>query len=336
MTGLPKQDSAPGRPRAATPTLGWLAGGLLLLAVVLLVTHRSEERALAQLVRRAEPLWLLAACGLQALTYVCAAAVWQRALAYHGVAVGVRGLVPLGLVKLFTDQAVPSAGMSGTLLVVRALRGRGIPKGIGVATVLLGLVAFYVAYGLATAAAVAILWHRGELRSVILVPSAVLFLLTAVLPLAILLLRGRMSRLPAWLERLPGVRDVAATLRDAPSGGLLARRVLVETAALQFAVFVLDALTLATTLRAVGSPAPFSSAFASFVIASVVATLAWVPGGLGTFEGTCVAMLHLQGTPAAAGLAATLLLRGFSFWLPMLPGFALAHREAGRVPDAGP
>ena len=30
----------------------------------------------------------------------------------------------------------------------------------------------------------------------------------------------------------------------------------------------------------------------------------------------------------AAGLAATLLFRGFSFWLPMIPGLLLARREA--------
>ena len=69
--------------------------------------------------------------------------------------------------------------------------------------------------------------------------------------------------------------------------------------------------------------------FASFVVASVVSSLAWVPGGLGTFEGTCVALLHLHGVSVETALAATLLLRGLTFWLPMLPGFALARREAG-------
>ena len=83
-----------------------------------------------------------------------------------------------------------------------------------------------------------------------------------------------------------------------------------------------------------GSPVDLSAAFASFVIASVVATLAWIPGGLGTFEGTCVAMLHLHGVPIEAALAATLLLRGFTFWLPMLPGFALARRELAELEAA--
>jgi uncharacterized membrane protein YbhN (UPF0104 family) len=33
------------------------------------------------------------------------------------------------------------------------------------------------------------------------------------------------------------------------------------------------------------------------------------------------------GVPIAAALAATLLYRGFSYWLPMLPGILFARRE---------
>jgi uncharacterized membrane protein YbhN (UPF0104 family) len=66
-----------------------------------------------------------------------------------------------------------------------------------------------------------------------------------------------------------------------------------------------------------------------------VSSLAWVPGGLGTFEGTCVALLHLHGVALESALAATLLLRGATFWLPMIPGFALARREAGRRAASG-
>ena len=140
--------------------------------------------------------------------------------------------------------------------------------------------------------------------------------------------RRAVRRPPRWLERWPGARDVSAALRDAPAGSLFAPRLLLETTLLQLAIFVLDALTLDAALRAVASPVAFSVVFASFVVASVVSSLAWVPGGLGTFEGTCVALLHLHGVSIESALAATLLLRGLTFWLPMLPGFALARREA--------
>ncbi len=49
-----------------------------------------------------------------------------------------KSLIPLGLAKLFTDQAVPSAGLSGTLLVARALKRRGVSRDLTM-TVLLHL-----------------------------------------------------------------------------------------------------------------------------------------------------------------------------------------------------
>jgi len=316
--------------------LGWLTGALLLGAVVLVATHRAEERALARLLREAQPFWLLGAAGLQVLTYVCAAAVWQRALVFRGDVARLRPLVPLGLAKLFTDQALPSAGISGTLLVVRGLERRGIPGPAAMAAMLTGLVAYYLGYLLATLAAVAILWRHGELGLVILLPAAALCVIAVAVPLAMLALRRQaVRRPPGWLERWPGMRDVTAYLREAPPASLFAPRLLAETALLQLAIFVLDALTLGATLRAVASPVAPSLVFASFVVASLVSTLAWVPGGIGTFEATCVALLHLHGVPVEAALAATLLLRGFSFWLPMLPGFALARREVGAAPARG-
>ena len=318
--------------RTTSSRVAWLSGGLLLLLLFFVVAHLSEEQALAHLLAAAKPLWLFTAVVFQALTYVCAAAVWQRALVKKEARRGTWGLVPLGLAKLFTDQALPSAGVSGTLLVVRALGRRGVPRGVAVAAMLAGLVGFYVAYFLATLAAVVILWRHHEVRGLLLAPIAFLALVVAGLPLALVALRGRaFPHVIGWLERLPGVSGLAETMRDAKLDGIVAPRLVIETTALQLAIFVLDALTLAVTLRAVGQPVELPVVFASFVIASVVATLAFIPGGLGTFEGTCVAMLHLHGVAVEAALAATLLLRGFTFWLPMLPGFALARRElAGR------
>lgn len=63
------------------------------------------------------------------------------------------------------------------------------------------------------------------------------------------------------------------------------------------------------------------------LMASVVMSVSPVPLGLGTFEAACVAMLHGAGTGLEAGLAATLMLRGFTTWLPMLPGIWLIRRE---------
>ena len=306
----------------------WLTGGVLLVALVVAVAHLGEGRRFAELLREARPAWLGVAMLFQAGTYLCAAGVWQRALRASGVRRGVGGLVPLGLAKLFADQALPSAGLSGTLLVVRALLRRGVSRGVSVAAMLAGLMSYYVAYAIAVAVSLAVLWRHGELHRALVVLAFLFSLPAAGVPLAILWLRGRAgTSLPRPLLRLPGARELMDALAQAPHGAIFGPRVACETSALQFGVFLLDAATLEATLHAVGSSLTPGVAFASFIVASVVASLAWVPGGLGTFEGTCVAMLHVHGVGLEAALAAVLLLRGFSFWLPMLPGLWIARRE---------
>jgi uncharacterized membrane protein YbhN (UPF0104 family) len=104
--------------------------------------------------------------------------------------------------------------------------------------------------------------------------------------------------------------------------GLVAR-----TALLQLGVLALDGSTLACTLLAVGQPLRPLAAFGSQALAQAAATVGIIPAGLGTYEAAAVATLALQGVPVASALAATLLLRGFSLWLPLLPGFLLARHD---------
>jgi hypothetical protein len=53
-------------------------------------------------------------------------------------------------------------------------------------------------------------------------------------------------------------------------------------------------------------------------MASVAAIVGIMPGGVGTFEAATVGVLTLTGTHVTSALAATLLLRGFTFWLRWL------------------
>jgi uncharacterized membrane protein YbhN (UPF0104 family) len=306
--------------------IGLVAGALLLIGLIVLVVHLDEERRLVEEMRRAQPLWLLAGAALQVATYLCAAGVWRCAL--PGRRVRLRSLVPLGVIKLFTDQAVPSAGLSGTLVVVRALVHRGVTRGEAAAAMLVGLASFYVAYAIAVGAAVVALALLGGLSRTWLVLAISLGAIAGIVPAVVVGLRERIApRIPAGLQRVPGVRGALAILAELPPGPLWGGRLAVATVALQLGVFLLDTATLSAMLAAIGAHASIAVALASFVFASVVATLAWVPGGIGTFEGTCVLLLGRHGVPLHAALAATLLLRGFTFWLPMVPGLVLARRE---------
>ena len=88
-----------------------------------------------------------------------------------------------------------------------------------------------------------------------------------------------------------------------------------------------DAATLGVCLASIGTTPTVTGAFAALVIASLVATITIIPSGLGTFDATMLAMLHLAGVSTTSGVGAVLLFRGFTLMLPLLPGLWLTRRE---------
>ena len=144
----------------------WLLGVLLLAGLIMVISHIGELENFAILVRRAEPVWLLLALLLQVGTYLSVAAVWYLALRAGGTPHSFLSLVPLGIAKLFSDQAMPSGGMSGTAFFIAALSRRGVPNHVCMATLLLSLVAYYGAYLLAALATLLLLYshHEGPLE----------------------------------------------------------------------------------------------------------------------------------------------------------------------------
>ena len=310
----------------------WLFGVLALLAVILVVLRIGELERFATLAREAKPKWLLVALVLQGLTYVCAASVWYAALGRAGAPRRLCSLIPLGIAKLFTDQALPSGGISGTLLVMHGLARRGVPTPLAMGSLLVGLVSFYTAYGLAALAGLVLLQLHHAVGVAVVAVAALFTAFVVGVPVAVLGLR-RLTNGP-WLRRLrhvPGAASLLEAIASAPSDLLRDPVLMVKTTALQLAIFMLDAATLYVMLRALAQEASLLAAFASFMVADVVATVGPIPLGLGVFEGAAVAMLNMTGISVEAALAATLLLRGLTFWLPMLPGLWLVRRELGKT-----
>ena len=115
-------------------------------------------------------------------------------------------------------------------------------------------------------------------------------------------------------------------MRDADPRLVRNVRLQVVASGYQFINFLLDALTLWTLIRSLGASANISYAFASFMIANLVRTISFIPGGLGTFEGAAVLMLKTGGVSVAAALSTALLFRGLTFFLPMIPGLWFSRR----------
>ncbi|MEP6574511.1 MAG: lysylphosphatidylglycerol synthase transmembrane domain-containing protein [Gemmatimonadota bacterium] len=319
-------DAAPKSHRAWVP---WLTGLFALAALVIVVSRRGEELRFADLLRHARPGWLALALVCQVGTYACAAGAWQRVLARQRIRTSLPQLIPLGLAKLFMDQVAPSAGLSGTMLVVRALKRRGVPDKASSSAVLVGLLGFHVAYAVALVLALVLLAVSGHLGPRTLIIAGLATLLIGIVIGGLLwLARGkRGGRVRGLLMRIPGLKGFLKGLSEAPKEALHDRRLLAETTALQFGIFVLDAATLSICLLALDTPANIAGVFAALVIASLVATITLIPSGLGTFDATMLGLLRVASVPATAAIGAVVLFRGFTLMLPLLPGLWLARRE---------
>jgi uncharacterized protein (TIRG00374 family) len=127
------------------------------------------------------------------------------------------------------------------------------------------------------------------------------------------------------LRRVPALARVLDAFGRARLDLCRERGLLANSTLLEIATFLLDAGTLFLMLSALGVAAPIAGVFAAFMLASAAELVGPVPGGLGAFEGGCVVGLRAFGVPIESALLATLMVRGFTFWLPMIPGFFIAR-----------
>jgi uncharacterized protein (TIRG00374 family) len=237
----------------------------------------------------------------------------------------------IALAELFTDQVIPSGGLGGTLLVASALQRRDVSREASSAAVVVSLLGFYVAQVVLVGATFVALATRGRFHhftAVVVIGSVVVAIAT---PLIIVLVATRgLSRLPKAVRRLSIVKFIDE-VQDAPRDVITAPKVLGEASVWRAAILLLDGATLSAGMSALGHPFPFVDAVAALVLATVAASVSFLPGGLGSFEALSTGLLVSLGAPFEVALPATLLMRGFSFWLPMLPGVWFANRELKRA-----
>ncbi len=297
-------------------------------ALVLLLRNRAEPEQFARVAEHAQPAWLLLAVVLQLATYPCTVLVWKYVIHKEGGRSPPLGeLLRLSVAELFTDQTIPSGGMSGTVLVVSSLKRRDVPQRAAVGAVVASLAGFYLAQILGVIAAFVVLLLGGRFGGWEVTASVIAFVGALVMPIPLVVtLVGALNKLPARLQRVRAIAELREHVNDAPKELVFSPRVLLVSTVLRFAVIVLDGATLAISLVAIGSPMPLVQVVAAYILAYVVGSVTFLPGGLGTFEVASTTLLAGIGAPFSAAGAATLLMRGLSFWLPMIPGVWFAHQ----------
>lgn len=301
-----------------------LAIVIVVASVSLLVRHFADLEQFLELAQRAQPLWLLLAIGLQLGTYVAVASGWRAVLRRSGAPQPLRKLLPVAVSKLFADQALPGAGLGGHILLVDRLTALGTPRGTAVAALLISMIGYYASYAVLALVMLLVLWLHHHATPLLTGVVTTLLLVSLAIPALALWLRHRGSQpLPPGVERLGPVRKLVRVVGEAPVDLIGNRRLLLLVTFFNGIVFLADAATMAVCLLALGLPALPATAFLALMAGSIAATLAPVPLGLGTFEASATAMLVALDIPFEAALTATLLLRGLTLWLPLVPSLII-------------
>lgn len=289
--------------------------GALVLATYFLFPQLADLPGIAQQVADANwwwaPLMMLSA----ALTYVAAGMSISGAVPER---LPVGPVIGAQVASSFASKLAP-AGLGGMALNVRFLQKQGVDQAVAVSSIGLNTVAGLV--GHVSLIIVFIVWAGRDAFGSFELPDPHWFLLglgiaAAVLAVGLVIppvrrvFLGRL--LPIVRRAFDGVSNV---LRRPGKVALL----LGGSALITFG----NLLTLYFGVEAFGGGLPFATVGAVFLVGAAVGTAAPTPGGLGAVEAALIGGLVAAGLENTIAVPAVFMYRLFTFWLPILPGWAM-------------
>jgi uncharacterized protein (TIRG00374 family) len=308
---------------------GWIiAANLIFVVIVVVIASRyADWKSFLEDTRNMNFLWIVLVLVLQACTYMCVSFAWKNILDRFKNNTSLLGLLPLSFVKMFLDQAIPVLGLGGTAIAVRGFVQRGNSTHAAITTAAVYTFADLLVNSVLFIAALLILSTDQYMQKYFslsrLLPIG--FVVVSILLIVLLVLRNR--KFLTMFKKLKPIAWLMEMQSHIPDTILFNYSMWIVVSIAIAAVWILDALTLWVILIALGVHAQLFSIFACSIISSALANMIIIPGGLGIFEGSSIALMGLFGIPLEQAIAASVLMRGFTFWLPMIPGFIIARRE---------
>lgn len=328
----------------AIPRISWgrfLFYFITLAALVIIYLEFSELKLMGSIFAKSNYLWLSAIIVIQLFVYYFQALNYHHVLRIKDLEVRPGELYPMSFVVQFLNQALPSAGLSGQVFFVQYLRRYGLPVDEGIGRAFLEVMTLWMAMGSFFIASSIMVLQGGavadvpELRFVI---YFFVFLAIIALSLFFFLQRRKRSGLAKWISnwfhrrfdkngtnRANHLEMAFDQLRRSVNFHLLQKKAKDFWMAYfwQCMILVGHILTLYFISFAIGHPISFYLAFIVFSLVRFIGMVAFVPGAIGVFEGSMTLILISFGVAASPALAMTLLLRAFTFWLPMPVGWAV-------------
>lgn len=327
----------------------WLIGiaGIAALVIATAPMAKTILQEMPWALHHISPLWLLLCLVAQAGVYLCLSeilAVSLSALGYRSVPR--RFLLTTGAAFLLANRAIPGLAVAGLAVLVQRLKREDIPAEAGqtVAAAFFGSdYAGFLLLGVFALPFLASGGHLGALHPALLIAGLVVILLVAALLIVayrvtgllekiaggighlLATLRCRPSRADEWADK---GKTLVASFRARISDLVTYPKRLLLVCGWALLMHVCEVATLVLAVRAFGGTVAFSVAAAGYVAGNLGAIISFLPGGAGLYEGGMITALHaVGGLPVALSLAATLVYRLLTLWLPM-PFALVAVRHA--------
>lgn len=294
-----------------------VAAAFLAVAVYFLAPQFADLPRSVEALGAADPWWAGAVLLASAATYLGAAL---------GLAGGTPGRVPVGeaagvavassFVATFSPPGVGQVGLN-----IRYLQKRGFVTPVAVSSSAAKETAVLVVHLVLLATFAVVAGSTGALTNELhkLPPLDVVLAIVA----GVLLIAGVALAIPtvrrllrSWL--VPAVRSSLDAMRIVVSSPVKLVTLLLGVSLLPLGYV----FALCFSVRAMGdSTTSFVAIALVSLTAGAVATAAPTPGGVGVVEAVLLASLTGIGVPSGTALAAVLLYRVATFWLPIVPGF---------------
>ena len=310
---------------------GILTSAIFFAAVAVLAAfHFEETKELLRLLKNSDIGWIVIAIISQIPTYIFTGLVWHLSARAVNYPLSLKSLTELALEQLSVSQIIPSAGLAGNIVVIRAMKRFGLSNTLALEIFFIETLSYYIAFSGVALLAVIILWlHQGVTPIISSLVSIFFVIQFAIGALIWSAANHKKLKVLVWIKEKKIFSKLFSLLENVSGERVFSRSLLFETSFFRLGVFFLDTITFFAILRSIGVEASLTTSFVAFIIASIAGAVTLLPGGLGGFEAAAVGILNLLGVPLGAAIAATAIFRILTLWLPLVPGLIYAREDLG-------
>jgi putative heme transporter len=330
--------ASPPKRRLATYLFYGVGLALGLFILVLLFGKRHELSGAFHQLGHLNYWWAIAAFATETLSFIGYAYIQRVVLRMGGATLSMAALTLVSLANIAIAYTIPGEPAVSSAYRYRFFRrhgASGASAGWAILTILIAQaigMSLLVLFGVVVALAGNTGAHDTSLTVVGLV---VVLAAGALLVRRDLLLRclGSIVRVTRRLTGHPRdalggrIESTLARMRDIP----MSSSSTIYVVSIATAIWLIDFLCLVCCFGAVQAHIPWDGVLLAFGVSQIVASLPFIPGGIGIVEGSLAVILVACGTAKVPALAVVLFYRLLTFWLAILVGWVCIGAIEWRV-----